>query len=124
MNSSKVVGDDQRAGVAAFAEKDVEEIGERFLIVRLLADEGVGVEPEQLAFLVVVLSASPVGPRGIAAAQDAGGDGGVFGGPPVAARACCRGWRRTWRAGRGTGGCDLRPERAASTLPRYCVMPS
>ncbi len=74
------VGDDQRAGVAAFAEEDLEEIGERFLVVGLLADEGVGVEPDQLAFLVVVLSATPVGPGGIAAAQDAGGDGGVFGG--------------------------------------------
>ena len=80
-----VVGDDERAGVAAFGEEDVEEVGEGFLVVGELADEGVGVEPEELALLVVVLAALPVGPGGVAAAEDAGGDGGVFGGAPLAA---------------------------------------
>ena len=80
-----VVGDDERAGVAALAEEDVEEVGEGFLVVGELADLGVGVEPEELAFLVVVLAATPVGPGGTVGAEDAGGDGGVFGGTPVAA---------------------------------------
>ncbi len=80
-----VVGDDERAGVAAFAEEDVEEVGEGFFVVGELADEGVGVEPEEFALLVVVLAALPVGPGGVAAAEDAGGDGGVFGAAPFAA---------------------------------------
>ncbi len=80
-----VVGDDERAGVAAFGEEDVEEVGEGLLVVGELADEGVGVEPEELALLVVVLAALPVGPGGVAAAEDAGGDGGVFGAAPLAA---------------------------------------
>ena len=58
---------------------------EGLLVVGHLADEGVGVEPEELALLVVVLAALPVGPGGVAAAEDAGGDGGVFGGAPLAA---------------------------------------
>ncbi len=80
-----VVGDDERAGVATLAEEDVEEVGEGFLVVGELADLGVGVEPEELAFLVVVLAATPVGPGGAVGAEDAGGDGGVFGGTPDAA---------------------------------------
>ena len=80
-----VVGDDERAGVAAFGEEDVEEVGEGFFIVGELADGGVGVEPEEFALLVVVLAALPVGPCGVAAAEDAGGYGGVFGGAPLAA---------------------------------------
>ena len=56
-----------------------------FLSFRALADEGVGVEPEEFALLVVVLAAFPVGPGGVSAAEDAGGDGGVFGGAPLAA---------------------------------------
>jgi hypothetical protein len=80
-----LVGNDQRAGVAAFAEEDRLEVVERFLVVGELADEGVGVEPEELTLLVVVLSALPVRPRRCAAAQDAGGDGGVFGRAPLAA---------------------------------------
>ena len=80
-----VVGDDERAGVAAFGEEDVEEVGEGFFVVGEFADEGVGVEPEELALLVVVLAALPVGPGGVAAAKDAGGDGGVFRAAPLAA---------------------------------------
>ena len=97
-----VVGDDERAGVAALGEEDVEEVGEGLLVVGELADEGVGVEPEELAFLVVVLAALPVGPGGVAAAEDAGGDGGVFGASASRGRACSRGWRRRGRACRGT----------------------
>jgi hypothetical protein len=121
--SSAVVGDDERAGVAALAEEDVEEVGEGLLVVGELADERVGVEPEQFAFLVVVLAALPVGPGGAAAAQDAGGDGGVFGGTPLAAGLVVE-------LGGGEASMsrycswDLRPERAARTLPRYWVMPS
>ena len=55
------------------------------MVVGELADEGVGVEPEEFAFLVVVLAALPIGPGRVAAAQDAGGDGGVFGRTPLAA---------------------------------------
>ena len=62
-----VVRDDEGAGVAAFGEEDVKEIGERFLVVGELADGGVGVEPDEFAFLVVVLTAAPVGPGGVAA---------------------------------------------------------
>ncbi len=80
-----VVRDDERAGVAALAEEDVEEVGEGFLVVGELADLGVGIEPEELAFLVVVLTPTPVGPGGTVGAEDAGGDGGVFGGTPLAA---------------------------------------
>ena len=80
-----VVGDDERAGVAALGEEDVEEVGEGLFVVGELADEGVGVEPEEFALLVVVLAATPVGPGGVAAAEDAGGDGGVFGAAPLAA---------------------------------------
>ena len=80
-----VVGDDEWAGVAAFGEEDVEEVGEGLFVVGELADGGVGVEPEEFALLVVVLAALPVGPGGVAAAEDAGGDGGVFGGAPLAA---------------------------------------
>jgi hypothetical protein len=80
-----VVGDDERAGVSAFGEEDVEEVGEGFFVVGEFADRGVSVEPEELALLVVVLPAFPVGPRRVAAAKDAGGDGGVFGAAPLAA---------------------------------------
>ena len=81
-----VVGDDERAGVTTLGQKDLQEVGEGFLVAGELADGHVGVEPEQFALLVVVLAALPVGPGGIAAAQDAGGDGGVVGAAPVAAR--------------------------------------
>ncbi|MEA2261899.1 MAG: hypothetical protein QOJ51_4724 [Acidobacteriaceae bacterium] len=80
-----VIGDDERAGVTAFGQEDVQEVGEALLIVGLLADESVGVEPEELSLLVVVLATTPVGPCGVASAEDAGGDGGVFGRTPVAA---------------------------------------
>ena len=44
----------------------------------LFADEGVGVEPEQLAFLVIGLAAFPVGPQD-GVANDGTGDGCVLG---------------------------------------------
>ncbi len=97
-----VVGDDERAGVAALGEEDVEEVGEGLLVVGELADEGVGVEPEEFALLVVVLTALPVGPGGVAAAKDAGGDGGVFGGAPLAAGLVVEVGGGERRAGRGT----------------------
>ncbi len=59
-----IVGDDERASVAAFAEEDMEEVGEGLLVVGELANLGVGIEPEELAFLVVVLAATPVAPGG------------------------------------------------------------
>ena len=79
------VGHDERAGVAAFGQEDLFKIVERLFVVGHLADQGVGVEPKQLAFLVIILPAPPIRPGGIAAAQDAGGDGGVLSGTPLAA---------------------------------------
>ena len=47
------------------AEEDVLEVGEGLFVVGELADEGVGVEPDELALLVVGLAAHPVGPGGL-----------------------------------------------------------
>src|SRR6185437_16061403 len=58
----EVIRNDERAGVATFAEEDVLEVIERFFVVGELADGGVDVEPEEFALLVVVLAATPVGP--------------------------------------------------------------
>ncbi len=80
-----VVRDDERAGVAAFAEEDVLEVGEGLLAAGLLADERVGVEPDELAFLVVGLAARPAAPGADGCAIDGAGDGGVFSRAPVAA---------------------------------------
>ena len=79
------VGHDERTGVSAFAEKDLLEIIKRFLVLGHLADERVGIQPQQLALKVVVLAASPVGPRRIAPAQNAGGHRRVFRRTPLAA---------------------------------------
>ena len=80
-----VVDDDLRAGVAALAEEDVEEVRERLLVVRQLTNLGVGIEPQELAFLVVILPATPVGPRLVASAKNACGNRGVVGGAPQSA---------------------------------------
>ncbi len=97
-----VVGGDERARVTALGEEDVKEVGEGFFVVGELADGGVGVKPEEFALLVVVLAAFPVRPGGVAAAEDAGGDGGVFGRRASRGRVCNRDWRRRRRACRGT----------------------
>ena len=80
-----VVGDDERAGVAAFGEEDVEEVGEGFFVVGELADEWC----RRRARRVRPPGSSPgraaSWTRRVAAAEDAGGDGGVFGGAPLAA---------------------------------------
>jgi len=100
----------------------MQEVGEGLLVVGFLTDEGVGVEPEEFALLVVVLAALPVGPGGVAAAEDAGGDGGVFGRTPLAAGLVVKLAERASMS--RYCSCDLRPERAARTFPRYWVMPS
>ena len=97
-----VVGDDERAGVAALAEEDVQEVGEGLLVVGELADEGVGVEPEELAFLVVVLAATPVGPGRGRRRAGCWRRWRCLRWSASRGRACSREWRRRGRAGRGT----------------------
>src|SRR3979411_1848935 len=53
--------------------------------MRELADRGVGIEPQQLSFRVVVLTATPVAIVRRVAAQDLRRDGGVFEVAPRAA---------------------------------------
>ena len=60
----------------------MEEISERFLVIGELPDQGVGIEPKQLAFLVVILPAAPVRPVRAAASQDTRSYGGIIGGSP------------------------------------------
>jgi hypothetical protein len=57
-----LVRNDEWAGVAALCQEDGFEVVEGLPVVRELADEGVGVEPEELALLVVILAALPVRP--------------------------------------------------------------
>ena len=59
----EIVRDNQWSGVSALAQKDLLKVIQRFLVLRQLADQRIGIEPQQLALLVVVLSAPPVHPR-------------------------------------------------------------
>ena len=80
----EIVCDDQWTRVSALAQKDLLKVAQRFLVLRQFADERVGIEPQQLTLLVVVLPAPPVHPRRIET-HHAGCDSGVLRGTPLAA---------------------------------------
>src|ERR1700733_1876525 len=81
----KSVSDNERSGVATLAQKNPLEVIEGLLIVGHLADESIGIEPEEFAFIVVVLPTLPVGPRRIAIPENAGGNRSIFSGTPFTA---------------------------------------
>ena len=119
----EVVGHDFGRGVASFAEEEHAEIVEALFAAGELADGGIDVEPDEGAFLVVVLAATPVAPLAAGAAQDGGGDGGVLEIAPSAAGLYVEDWRRRGQSFAEFLGV-VKPLRTARISPRYCVMPS
>uniref|UniRef100_A0A0N4ZJK1 PE-PGRS family protein n=1 Tax=Parastrongyloides trichosuri TaxID=131310 RepID=A0A0N4ZJK1_PARTI len=67
------------------AEEGPSEVVQRLLSACALADQGVGVQPDQRAFAVIVLAALIAAPRLRAALADDGVVGGVLHGAPLAA---------------------------------------
>src|SRR5580658_8601841 len=80
------IGHDQRPRIAALSEKDTNKIVQRLLIVGRFANQSVNIQPQQLALIVVVLTAPPVRPHPIFTAKNARGDRRILRGTPVAPR--------------------------------------
>ena len=112
----KIVGHHLGRSVAADGQKLYAKIVQRFLPVGQLADGSIRIQPEQLAFLIVVLAAPPVGPVGVVSTKNLGGNGRVFEGCARCARASRRAGRRSRPAHRDRP----RHSRRRSGLPARC----
>src|ERR1700733_9003556 len=74
----EIVGQHLRRSVAADGEKLYTKVVQRFLVAGQLANGGIGIQPYQLAFLIVVLAAPPIAPVRVVPTENLTGDGRVF----------------------------------------------
>src|SRR5208337_4853356 len=77
----------QLGAIVRTAVKETAEIFEGFLAVALVMNEGVNLEPQQLAFGVIVGAAPPIGPTAPAEGKAGHCVGGVLERPPSPSRA-------------------------------------